>query len=233
MLVVAVAFALILLVLGYRTLIVPKSRQRWTREFWFSVLIIMAIAYSLTCSRDPTKLENTSEWKNLLEQWETVSNLKDDQLYDYELSKVHRKTEKCINNLKGLVGKGVISLALVELLHKDLEQLQRVMPKIPPNVNCYSRVVILAPMEAWEQLRIKLPLLEKVVQESKVNDWAYQKVIARLRLDLENLDKINDNNEKTGWNNYKTNQHINDGDIEAIKAKARELIDRAEKSIQK
>jgi len=171
------------------------------------------------------KLEDTPEWKAIIEHWEVVSQLKWDQKTTDELGKIHKETEKRLTGLARLADKGLISIALAELITNDFRRLQEVKPI---NVECYKPLPLSLKYDSWMRLQARIPLLEKAVITGKINQWAYQKIVLKIKQDLETLgsNTLNDKNFDT-W--YKKSNNITDEQIEAIKKKAHELIEKIEK----
>ena len=173
-------------------------------------------------AKEHGQLESTPEWKAILAHWEVVSQLEWDQKTSEELDKIHQETEKRLNALLRLVDKGLLSIGAFELIQADFKQLQQVKPI---NVDCYSVISISTKIKGLERLQARLPLLEKTIAEGKINEWTYQKVIRRLKDDLQTLDNKDEESDK--W--YKGSRKLTDADIEAVKKKAKELIEKIEK----
>ena len=175
-------------------------------------------------AKEQSKLEDTQEWKAIIEHWEVVSQLKWDQKTTDELGKIHKETEKRLIGLARLADKGLISIALAELISNDFKRVQEVKPI---NVTCYEPMPSSPKYDSWLRLQARIPLLEKAVITGKINQWAYQKIVLKIKQDLETLgsNTLNDKNFDT-W--YKKSNNITDEQIEAIKKKAHELIEKIE-----
>lgn len=170
-----------------------------------------------------TKLEDQPEWKAITEQWDTVSQLTGSQKSQEELDAIRKETDKRMDDLSKLAGKGLIAASLVEMMRQDFSQMQQVAPT---GVLCYKPAIISPQDRSWEHLQARLPLLEKALAEGRINPVAYQKVIIKLKQDLAALDDTGNENNMNIWKRYKQNRGLKDEDIEAVKKKAKELIDK-------
>jgi hypothetical protein len=171
------------------------------------------------------RLEDQPEWKAIIEQWDVVSQLGWWQKTSKELDAIRIETDERLYNLYKLVNKGLVSVALVEIMEQDFKQMQQVAPV---NVDCYRQYAVSPKKKGWEHLQSRLPLLEKAIEEGKINPVAYQKVIIKLKQDLAVLDDTSNENDMSFWEECKKSYGLKPEDIEAIKKKARELIEKVE-----
>jgi len=71
-----------------------------------------------------------------------------------------------------------------------------------------------------EDLTQQLPLLEKAYKENKINDQSYLKALGKIKIDLEILGNAK--------KEYKKELNLTDEEIEALKKKVQELIEKTE-----
>jgi len=160
------------------------------------------------------KLEDTPEWKAVMEQWQVVSQLKWDQKTSEELEKIRQETARRLQALKGLVAKGYLSISLIALIEQEFEKAQEVRPL---DVTCYAPICITPAEISWNRLKYRLPILEKVYLANRINYWTYQKIILSLKKDLAVL-------EGAGKEWYQARSDIKEAEIEALKKKSQELF---------
>ncbi|MBI5779755.1 MAG: hypothetical protein HZA49_09925 [Planctomycetes bacterium] len=179
-------------------------------------------------TKEQGQLESTPEWKAMIEQWKTASKLRDKPRTLKEVEESRKETNTKLNDLQKLVVKGLISISLMDLIRNEFEQLQALHPV---DVTCYMNGSAV-PKTEMQMLRIRLPLIEKMIRENKIDEWIYYNVIRKLKSDVKIL--ASTDNERFLW--YKKGFNLKDEEIEnRIKVendmikKAQELIDKIEK----
>ena len=78
-------------------------------------------------------------------------------------------------------------------------------------------------LDEWQRLQNQVPLLEKAYQEGRIKDETYQKIILSIKEDLKVLDA---KGKDAAFDYYKKEHNLTDKEIEALKEKARELIEK-------
>lgn len=251
----ALIVAVIFIILSITKLpVFSRSRNKWIIEFWIAVAILMSLIYSISYYRNTTALDRSKEWNIIVKSFDKIiACIIDRNVAREEQEQIRDASAQGIENLNQLVAAGLISSAVADLIKDRFEELtyQRL------DISCY----VPAPcppgprMRSFERLKYRLPLLHKALAEGKINQWIYDKVILGIKQDLEIIEASDEKmleyynkvyintesfpvserlkREKIEDEAYKEDRKIKDDDIQATKAKTRELIDRAEKSIQK
>jgi len=239
----AVVVGIVLFVLGYTT-VKNKFYGQKALIFWTAVAVVLTFL-SLTFNRtegqskkeslsasDTEKketLEDQPEWKRFVAIWESLTPLENEMKTLVELRKIKEDNATVLSELEKLTNKGLLTPVLLNLLAKELSLLIDVYPRIPLGkcyIGCYHTKHSSDPAVSWMRLQDRLPLLEKIVEEDKINYWTYKNVILRLKKDVEFLDEkvIAKGDWKQNWQRIKEQKKITDEQIETVKNKVKKSL---------
>jgi hypothetical protein len=144
-------------------------------------------------------LEGSAEWKRLLAVWAEAAEIGAGKRGAYPFDEAGKKKllaalQQAITDLEGLVKAGKLTSGEAELLKQDLLQLTSgVAEKRPTEMRaatCYQPRMLPNPVQqSGARLAARLPLLEKLVGEKRLEAVAVRKALEAVERDLAVIDR--------------------------------------------
>ena len=138
-----------------------------------------------------TGLEATAQWKTIIDAWRFAKPLADSHKSTMAQRKqADRKFQAARQAATALVGRAAISPAESALLAGEADTIRREIYRRPPTdfrMTCYTMPVMIPARESFDRLGKRLPLLQGLAAEGKVNPTVLAKVLPTVRADLARL----------------------------------------------
>lgn len=138
-------------------------------------------------------VEKTTGWQVITDAWKHIAPLaesgKSTQAQRDESAKRMKAAQKAIGEL---VATGVLTkeeAGLLDVDAKRLDTMLRANPPVDSKVSCYEMMYISGAKVSYDNLLIRLPLLESLASSGKIDHAVFAAVAAGIKGDLSKLDR--------------------------------------------
>ena len=211
--VVGVAVLVALVVLGVNVYRSARTGPRWKRALITAGLVVLGLATTNSCDRSTcylpvkpddagqrqqeskTLLEKTPEWKMIQGAWEYVGPLAESgKSTDAQRKESDEKLNAAKTAVDKLAGSGLLNAAEAGLLTAEAESLRKELYRNPPEpapgearVECYKMMLIVPAEKSLQRLSQRLPLLEQLTKEGRLDQPVLAKVLPTMEADVKTL----------------------------------------------
>jgi hypothetical protein len=179
----------------------------WKRKLLSAGLVLMAAMGLSSCGKTETSgtalagssaqapagaaLEETPEWKTVLDAWAFTSPLAESRrsteaqrkVVEEKVAAVKAATDK-------LAAAGLITAAEAQLLQTEIANLRTMIlrdPPTEPRVLCYDSVDLPPARESLERLAARLPLMKQLAEGGTVQSAVLAKILPAVEADIQRL----------------------------------------------
>jgi hypothetical protein len=139
----------------------------------------------------PANLEDSREWKTIIEAWDFARPLADSgKSTTRQRKEADEKLKAAAEAAAVLAGLGLLNTSESGLLSAEADKLKADICREQPTdstAKCYETMAIQPAQQSFDRLAARLPLLRRLVAESKLHKPAVEKVLATIEADVATL----------------------------------------------
>lgn len=138
-------------------------------------------------------LENQRQWKFVVNAWQAVTPVAmSGKSRTAERKAIDARLDQAKQGIRELTAAGLLSEAEAQLLVSEAKRLRSQMYRNPPtdmdpSISCYDMALIVPAQQSLERLNQRLPLLQELAADGKVQPAALRKVIGSVEADIQLL----------------------------------------------
>ena len=178
----------------------------WKRRLLGAGLVLLAALGFSSCSKsEPTAspnrpsaekpagaaLEETPEWKAILDAWKFVTPLAESRKSTEAQRKVVEEKVVAVKSAgEKLAAAGLITAAEAQLLHAEIANLRAMILRDPPTdcqFTCYDMMTVSPAKESLDRLTARLPLLRQLAEGGVVHPGVIAKILPTVEQDIQRL----------------------------------------------